>query len=488
MTVATPDRQGATASRTAFLDEAEAFARARRQALPFRCLKWFTRCSEDELGFLIRKIYCESLPEGGACAEGWWLAGLKSLVQPASYLLRKTVLWNPRPAVVFDLETITPPYFERWFASAFERLDGPKRLTSRCDPQAFVGKAEARIDSTVTPATALKLLLAPLCIPALWAMSPAANSPKFLAAFRQALGFYAVFEGHFRRYPCRHFLTFSDETNHPSRYIAFKQNCGGSLVVVQNGERNRHPMHAFGMVDVYLTFGEFQRRLCADLRMHVGRVVPVGALCLNEYHPLLQTLERESAGRQVYDQDLVFVDQSLWPDNGLDQAAGEGFFKVFRNLDRLKAERPSLRLAYQLKCYSDRDERDRIVAAVRRSIPSGIEILDNENKGESYRSVYRSRLVLTVSSTLGYESFFFGRNKKVLFLNYSGKAYDVECPDARFTLVDPSADYGAFRDRVDFLLGLELSGVPETARERHFAFDGRVQERIAEFLNREPRA
>lgn len=99
----------------------------------------------------------------------------------------------------------------------------------------------------------------------------------------------------------------------------------------------------------------------------------------------------------------------------------------------------------------------------------------------SYRNIYVSRLVITSSSTLGYEAFFFGRNKKTLFINYSGKPYDLECADSRFVLVDPTADYALFEKKVDFLLTLELTGVPDVAWERHCAFDGKVQDRIADF-------
>lgn len=471
-------------AKTEHLDGAELFVAERLHAAPFRFLRAFTRCSEEELRFLVRKIFTESTLEGGACVESPALAWTKSLLHPFYYLLTKKILWRAETPVLFDLETIDRPYFDQWFSKVYAALPAPKRITPRLAPEAFDGEVAAPIATSIAPRSALMLFLAPLFVPALWAMSPRANRPKFLAAFRQALGFYAIFDGHFRRYPCRHFITYADESNYPSRYISFKQSCAGRLVVVQNGERTQHPVHAFGMLDDYLVFGEFCRPLTRELRMKIDRVAPVGALCLNEFFPLLQELEHEAKAEIRH--DILFVDQSLWPENGMDRAIGESLFKVFANLNRLKGDRPELRLAYQLRNYGTRvNEKRRVIETVRKCFPNGIEFLENAQRGDSYRGIFRSRLTMTVHSTLGIEAFFFGRNKKALFVNYSGGPFDLDCPDERFVLADPSADYGRFKTRVDELLRLELAEIPQAFRDRHFAFDGKVQERIADFVNRE---
>lgn len=467
---------------TAFLDDAERFADAAVSTAPFRFLRAFTRCTEEELRRLACKVYTESLPEGGACAESPAKAWLKSLAHPLHYLWSRRVFWRRAPEVLFDLETIDKPYFERWFSDAYARMPGPKRLTPRVDSFDHPD-AVSHMFGSITPRSALWLFLGPFFIPRLWAMSPPANRPKFLAAFRQALGVYAAHDGHFARYPCRHFVTFSDETNHPSRHIAFRQRCGGRLVVIQNGERTLHPLHAFGSLDEYLVFGAFVEELGASLRMKAVRYHPVGALCLNEFHPLLRELERGGGGP---DYDILLIDQSLWPHNGMDQAIGESLFKIWANVDRLMGDRPGLRVAFQLRPYDDRDwERQLTLRAVRERFTRPITVLENRARGDSYRGVFRSRLVVTCHSTIGYEAFFFGRDKKTLFVNYSGGPFVIDLRDERFNLDDPSADYETFKRRIDELLALELKDVPAAMRARHAFFDGRVQERIAAYLTQE---
>ena len=103
--------------------------------------------------------------------------------------------------------------------------------------------------------------------------------------------------------------------------------------------------------------------------------------------------------------------------------------------------------------------------------------------GDSYVSLHKTRVALTFNSTLGYEAFFIRRGLKVLFVNYAGNPYENYSADERFQLTDETADYGRYERKLLDLLALDLPEPPAVARERHAFFDGRVQERVAEFVN-----
>jgi hypothetical protein len=313
----------------------------------------------------------------------------------------------------------------------------------------------------------------------LWRLSRRSGQ-NILAAYRRALSLYAVFDGHFRRYPCRHFVTSSDEQNHPSRYLAFKQSCRGRLVVLQNGERLYHPAFAFGMVDDYLAFGSYTEKLCRALKVRAARVEPVGALNLDRHFKRLEELRRS---QEPVRYDILLIDQGLWPLSDLGEKIGTSFETVFRNLTALVEKHPELRAAFQLRPYGANTEvRDHVVGRARALFSPAIEILSNEGRGESYESIARSRLVLCFNSTIGYEAFFVGRGKKTLFVNCAGDPCQILSLDPRFQLYDETASYANFERAVLAALALELDVPPEVARERHIPPDGKIDQRIADFL------
>ena len=462
-----------------FIAQARRFALERRAGLPFRFLKSYTRASEDEFAGLMAKVYCDALPQRPGEPESLGRSLLKLLLHPFHFALSRRFFWRRETLVDFDLETIDREHFDRWYGAIYDRLPGSKRMTPSAPADLAGLPASEPMTSAVTPRTLAWLFAAPLWALPLWLLSRR-EGLNLLVSYRRALSLYAVYEGHFRRYPCRHFVTYSDELNHPCRHLAFRQNCSGQLVAVQNGERVYHPAIAFGSLDLYLTFGTYMQRLCRDLQVKAGRIAAVGALNLDQWQPLLAELERKAEPERY---DVLLIDQSLWPYNGLDRRTADSFEKVFANLDRLKKDRPELRVAFQLRAYGANAEHKRhILDAVGRSFREKIDILDNEGRGETYANIFRSRLVLCYNSTIGYEAFFCGKGKKTLFVNCSGDPCQILSPDPRFQLYDETADYGRFEEAVLSLLELKLSEPPEVARERHLPPDGRVPERIAVFL------
>lgn len=487
---AAPERSPATPaplrvepSPTAFVRDACAFADAYRDALAFRFLRLFTRTSADEFEQVIKKVYADAMPPCNARNEGLLKGFIRSLLQPFYYVISKTYVWKKAALVDYDVDAHYPDYFLRHMSRAFRQLPGTKRvspLATGSFSHLPEFSAADSIHHTVTWRSLLLLFVAPLWAPYLLALS-LRTGLDILGSYRRTLGIYASFDGHFQRYPCRHFITPLDETNHPARYLAFKHNCPGKFFLIQNGERTTHPSYAFGIMDYYLTFGAYMEQICRDLQVRFERVMPVGAIPLAERVPLIQEILKEEAPTPVF--DVLMVDQSIYPYNGLDKRTALSFEKIFANLNGLKRNRPSYRVAYQLRPLDhDPVQKADLLATLSRFFTDGVEVLENRGQGESYRNICRTRLVITFNSTLGYESFFMGAGKKVLFVNYAGNPYEVYSSDPRFQIYDPSGDYESFERHVDYLLALRLDGLPEIARDRIAFPDDKVQERVAAFV------
>lgn len=467
------------ARRTDFVADGLRFSLQHRGDPAFRFLRLFLRAGERDLDEIIGKIWCDAHPAVYGRRESLAASCLKSLLHPLYFLARKTVLWRREAPVDYDVETFDEAYFERWYRPIHDRLPGRKRVTPSTRTAMTRADAAEPVDSTITPRAALLLFAAPLFLPWLWLLSRATGR-NLVAPYRLALGTYAVFEGHFRRYPTRHYLAYADDHNHPCRHLAFRQNCAGRMAVVQNGERTHHPVYAFGAMDDYLVFGPYMRRLAEDMRLRCGRVVPVGALYLNSRLALLQA--SSPAARDI---DLLFVDQLVWPHNDFDEKTGRSLEVLFGFLNELKKKRPERRIVYQLRHYRDEALKKIVLDTVKRHFTEPIEIAENTGSGESYFNISRSRLVVTLNSTLGYEAFFVGTGSKVLFANAAGNPYEIYCDDPRFQFYDDSGRFSNFERHVEFLLELKLDAPPPAALERHAFLDNRVQERIAELMTGE---
>lgn len=468
------------AQRVDFIADAERFASRHRWNPAARFLKFFVRGEERDLDDLLGKIWCDSHtaiyrpPEG---RESLVVSCLKCLILPLVWFARKKFLWRREEPVDYDFETIDDAYFKRWYLPVYDRLPGRKRVTPSSGALTRADGAEPVL-KCVTPRTMALTFLAPLAVPFLARLSRLYGR-NFVEPYRQTLGFYAGFEGHFQRYPTRHYLAYNDDHNHPCRHLAFRQNCVGRMAVVQNGERTHHPAYAFGRMDDYLSFGTAVERIVSELRMRIGRVLPVGGLYLNSWHALA---DQAPVAKDI---DVMFVDQLVWPYNGVDEKTGRSFETMFRCLNELKRRRPELKIVFQLRHYSDPALREVVLARVKPFFSEPIEFAENTGNGESYRNAIRSRVVINFSSTLGYEAFFLGRGTKVLFANFAGNPYEIYSEDPRFQLYDESGSAGCFLAHVDFLLSLELDSPPAAALERHAFFDGRVQERMAAVLTGE---
>ena len=458
-----------------YVADAERFWTERGADPLFRLLGWCLRAEGADLEQAVKKIYCLSRPEDTyQPPEGAARRLFGAALLPALLLARRTWRWTPEPPVEFMLETIDRGYFERWFGAVWAALPDSKRVSPR-HPEGFAGlPATAPPLTTVALGDVLRLAAAAPLFPFLLLSLRLRAGVDLGAAVRQTLSIHATFRGHFLRYPCRHFVTFDDESNPPARLIAFRQTCAGRLVVVQNGERSQHPHLAYGAMDDYYMFGSAY----ADILRSIGvkaRFEPVGALCLDERWALLKD---KLAARGPARWDVLMVDQGVYP-NGLDEKGARSLETIMERLARYADRHPGFRLAYQLRQYgaTDPGRKEAVLAAVARTMGSRAQVLENAGKGESYVNLLDADVTLTFESTLGFEALRLGR--KALFVNFSGDPLETLCEDARFQHEDPSADYARFEAKLDAVRALRLDAPPEAATRRHHAFDGQVQARLA---------
>lgn len=461
-----------------FVADAEAFFAKYRSSLIFKALRFYTRCSDYEFGFLVRKIYASSIESSQYVHE----SALKTLfgvfLLPFQLVATKRLLWKAQGAAMYNVDTPDEAYFRTRYAAIYSALKGTKRVTPRYRGVICGHETTEPASASISPRALLLFIVCPLVVVPLYLFC-LINRIDIMRAYRTALSQYAAFDGYFRRYPCERFITYADDANHPSRYIAFRQNGGRVLAAVQNGERGLHSSWAFGMVDVYFVFGEYYAGLLKPSGYHVNKTFPVGSLSLNMHY------DRLNAPARRIEYDIVYIDNGTLvpPDyGGLAPDVARSEELALEYLNRFEATHKGLRIAYQLRPYgADVSRKNTLLAVLKGHLTGEIIILENTGAGESYDNIRSARLAVCFQSTMGFEAFMLGT--KALFVNYSGHANETICDDPRFQLDGSDKGYEAFEVRVEELLGLELAAPPAVALRHHAAFDGRVQERIAAVLN-----
>lgn len=463
---------------------AEEFERRFRSSAALRLLKLYLDCDEESFALVAKRVRDASDPENTyAPSENALVRWLGLIALPYFLALHRRWLWTPEPRRDYNLETIDRAYFDRFFADIYRGLRGSKRLTPRSREGFAEFETTEPLNASVHWTRLLALaVLTPLMLPCLAWLSLRCGR-DLATAYRHALTVFAAWDAYFQRYPCRDFVTFDDENNHPVRHIAFRRRSSGRFITVQNGERILHPHWAYGSTDHYFMFGEHYIAQMKALRSRVGRYEAVGSLGLNEQHALI---EAERTRVLPVEYDVLMIDQGIFPYNGASESFGRALDKLRGNLNELKRRRPKIRVAYQLRRYAVASVNDAVLAALKRVFTEDVRLIPGDEPGRSYRSMLRAELTLTFESTMGFEALRLGR--KALFANYSGDPAETLCPDPRFQLVDEAADYGLFERKVDELLAFRLDEIPAAAIARHHAFDGKVQQRISAAIEREAAA
>lgn len=461
----------------AFVREAGSFADRHGRRFVFRLLKGFMGCDDTELRFVICKIYCLSIRSSQRNKENTIKTLFGLLFLPFYAFVTKELIWKREERVQWNFETTDSSYFNTRFAAIYDSLKGSRRLTPR-DPGTFQRDDLSKgIFSSMGGGKAMRLLLYSLAAYVPLVAFCLRTRLNIMRAYREAMSVYVSFDSYFTRYPCVHYMTYADDTNHPSRYIAFRKSCPGKLIVIQNGERSYQPSWSFGMMDYYLTFGEAYIRMARELSYWIEEAFPVGSLALNQHFGKLPARD----GWKEF--DILYIDNgSLSPPDygGLEEVVARSEENIFLNLNEFKLRHQECRIAFQLRHYGDPRRREHVIGVLERIFNGGITILDNDGAGASYKNIMKAKLVLTFQSTMGFESMMLGA--KTLFINYSGDESETLCSDVRFQIDDVDHDYGYFEGRIKRLLSMEDYSIPEIAYERHYSFDGRVQDRIIDIL------
>jgi len=462
-----------------FVKASHIFAENHKSCFIFRILKTFLKCDDFQLQFLISKIYCLSIKSSQKNSENPFKTYFGILFSPFYILLTKDLHWKRERVTDYNFETVDEQYFNKRFAVIYESLRGSKRITPRLPGTFQRDDVTKTIFSSACLGTTLQLFLLSWIVFIPLLIFCVRIRLNILRAYREVLSIYVLFNAYFQRYPCKHFITYADDTNHPSRYLAFKRGCPGKFAVIQNGERGYHPSWSFGMLDYYFTFGTAYVTMARQLSYHMEDAFPVGSLGLNQYYGILEGQNFE----QKF--DILYIDNgSIYPPNygGLEETVAKSEEIIFSHLSKFKARHKNCNIAYQLRFYGDDlQQKNYILNILKKYFPEGILVVDNDGSGESYKNMKRSKLVMTFQSTMGFESMMLG--VKTLFVNYSGYKSETYCDDSRFQIDDPGHDYILFEQKVEDLLFSRNTDIPEIAYERHFLFDGKVQERIATILN-----
>ncbi len=458
-----------------FVHDARAFCERATRTVGFRVMRAAMRCSAEEISQVAAKVYCVALPSSLSVRESPLKRYLGLFLAPISLVVRKSWRWKPEPRVDWQFDVDDGRYFAERFERTYDALPGARRVSPRVPGSLERPDSTLPADASVTPRAWWLLLAMPLAWPSIVLLG-AREGFDLLRAFRGAWVSYAVWEGYFRRYPCRDFVTYSDDGNEPSRYLAFKQAGGKRMTVVQNGERAPQPVWALGMTDLYLMFGPYYERLVSRLGYTLRSTASVGSLALDRFYSLDPALPAVG-GHDV----LLFDSGALIPPahSGMGPEAVAAEEALTRNVGEFARRHPELRVAYVLRPYGGDGEA--VMRRVAADIAgSDLQVLTNTGSGESYAAARQATVSVTFQSTMGYEAFLLGST--TLFVNYSGHADQTLCDDERYQIDTLDTDYLSFERKVLGLLGEPDDEPPAVALDHICCFDGRTQERVAEAL------
>lgn len=465
----------ATLQEPDFVPAARAFSRRAVRTLAFRLLRLYLHCSAEEIAQIAAKVYCVVLPSSLSVRESLLKRCFGLFLVPVFLVTRKSWRWTSEPRVDWQFDVVDGRYFTERIVRTYDQLEGTKRVSPRAAGSMDRPEATLPTDASITPRAWWLLLVMPLTWPSITLLS-VREGLNLLTAFRGAWVSFVVWEGYFRRYPCCDFVTYADDGNEPSRYIAFKQAGGERMTVVQNGERVSQPIWAFGMTDQYLMFGPHYERLVRQLGYVLDSTASVGSLALDRF------FSHDGAAHGGGRYDVLLLDSgALMPPahSGMGPECIEAERALVRNVGEFARSHPDLRVACMLRPYGANGE-----TVMRRIVSdlagTALTVLSNSGSGESYTAVRQSTVAVTFQSTMGYEAFRLGAT--TLFVNYSGFAEQTLCGDARFQIDSTDTDYVTFETAVMDLLRGPLVEPPSVATEHICCFDGQTQERIGEAL------
>lgn len=255
---------------------------------------------------------------------------------------------------------------------------------------------------------------------------------------------------YFKQWPSRLFLTYKDNQCSAAFYAGFHDAGGEELHAIQNGVRFAIDGLDGSCFDHLFALGDAYERMYRDAGGRVEAATTIGSLRLATGFEQLDPTPAIEFDVLAIDQGPPDASAQHW--GTLPPVSAELFLRALRSLANAH---PELAIAYQLRCYSP-DEAHLERSLQRCFAGARIRLLDGCRPMAAYQNVLRSRLVVTMNSTLGLESFVLGR--PALFVNFTG--------DAQFNVVPPPLSLSANSDE-DFI-GAVLRGLRSPDAERRW--------------------
>lgn len=251
---------------------------------------------------------------------------------------------------------------------------------------------------------------------------------------------------YFKRYPCRLFLTYADNKCSPAFYSAFKRAGGEVLCAFQNGIRFADEGIDYSYFDHLFPIGRASVETYKKAGSIIHRFTEVGALALGSYPQMIDY----NADNEF---DVMFIDQG-YPTPGMNfwGFAGSADVEIFLKFIRQFAlERTDLRLVYQLRGYGS-DVNTQKKKFQEWFLGTTVVVLDGETPLKSYSTIMKSKVIVTMCSTLGLAALAMGR--LTLFFNFNGcEYYNVVSGKLQSTC----NSYSNFKDKIDSTLSGKIS-------------------------------
>ena len=234
--------------------------------------------------------------------------------------------------------------------------------------------------------------------------------------FRAVLKSITVFHkslNHFIMYPSYIYFTYQDNICSAALKLGFENAGGKKIIALCNGVRLPHEGIKGSYFDHLYCIGDYY----SNMYKLYGVVVKhdaVGSLLLSKFN---------DSGKYDIEYDILFIDQGF-PYSDLitkHTVKFHGFSlsdnkRYINDIKKLKKEFPQYKIAYQLRKYDE--SFSKIITDSKKYFEnSNINVLINKDGIESYRNLKKSKIIVTIDSTIGIEAL--ALNKICIFACYS---------------------------------------------------------------------
>ena len=234
----------------------------------------------------------------------------------------------------------------------------------------------------------------------------------FRAVLKSITVFYKSLN-HFIMYPSYIYFTYQDNMCSAALKLGFENAGGKKIIALCNGVRMPHEGIKGSYFDHLYCLGDYYSNMYRSFGVVVKHDA-VGSLALSKF---------KDSGKHDIEYDILFIDQGF-PYSDLIKKHTEKFHgfslsdkkRYVNDIKKLKKEFPHYKIAYQLRKYEDSFAK--IITDSKKYFEnSNINVLVNKDNFVSYRNLEKSRIIVTIDSTIGIEAL--SLNKMCIFACYS---------------------------------------------------------------------